>query len=76
MFLVVFFNVCLWYSAVGRQLKGFEVFRCQLVQPAGIRKVFLEVTLSPKYFGYWWLLFKSLGEGWRLLTIFTLQSVA
>lgn len=71
----MFVWVFLWYSAVGRHLKGSEVIRCQLAQPAGIRKVFLEVSLSPKYFGYWWLLFESLGDGWRLLTVFTLQSV-
>jgi len=71
----MFVWVFLWYSAVGRHLKGSEVIRCQLAQPAGIRKVFLEVPLSPKYFGYWWLLFESLGDGWRLLTVFTLQSV-
>lgn len=62
----MFVWVFLWYSAVGRHLKGSEVIRCQLAQPAGIRKVFLEVPLSPKYFGYWWLLFESLGDGWRL----------
>lgn len=71
----MFVWIFLWYSAVGRHLKGSEVIRCQLAQPAGIRKVFLEVPLSPKYFGYWWLLFESLGDGWRLLTVFTLQSV-
>lgn len=71
----MFVWVFLWYSAVGRHLKGSEVIRCQLAQPAGIRKVFLEVPLSPKYFGYWWLLFESLGDEWRLLTVFTLQSV-
>lgn len=53
----------------------FKALRCRLSQPAGVRKAFLEVPLSPKYFWCWWLFVKSLGEGWRLLRVFRLRRI-
>lgn len=66
---LAFFVVINWWEGI---YGVFKVFRCWLSQPAGVRKAFLEVPLSLKYFWYWWLFFKSLGEGWRPLKVFRL----